>query len=350
MKAAISIEHPAWAHQFKNIIKKINADGESLVLSVDKDGDIELLDSFDIRHKKLADSTGENIIEKGFLFVKLCIDYTREIKKFDPDILIGRASPMMAVAAFLAGKPHVIFEDTEVSRFSLGFCKRFSTCIITPQTFLSDLGRKQLRMPIYKELFYLNRQFQPDSDVLKKSGIDPEQRYAVVRFVSWNASHDVGKAGIGKEAKMDFITQLQEQIQVYISSEDELPEELKKYQLKAPFDKIHHVLYYATLVISEGASMASEAAVLGTHAFYLNEIASGTTEEQEKRFHILKVLHDPATRYRQTLIETKNMLQNENLWKEGKEKREMLLKEMADPNMIFWEQMMEVCSRNEVEK
>ncbi|MBD5551442.1 MAG: DUF354 domain-containing protein [Lachnospiraceae bacterium] len=350
MKAAISIEHPAWAHQFKNIIKKINAEGETLVLSVDKDGDIELLDSFNIRHKKLADSTGRNIIEKGLLFVKLCIDYTREIKEFDPDILIGRASPMMAVAALLTGKPHVIFEDTEVSRFSLGICKRFSICIITPQTFLSDLGRKQLRMPVYKELFYLNRQFQPDLNVLKESGINLEQRYAVVRFVAWNASHDVGKTGLNEEAKIDFITQLQEQIQVYISSEDELPEELKKYQLKVPFDKIHHVLYYAALVISEGASMASEAAVLGTHAFYLNEIASGTTEEQEKRFHILKVLHDPVTRYRQTLIETKNMLKNENLWKEGKEIREQMLREMPDPNMIFWEKMMEVCSRNEVEK
>lgn len=349
MKAAVSIEHPAWAHQFKNMIQKVNKDGEMLVLAVNKDGDLDLLDSFGIPYVKLASSTGKNIFEKGCLFLRLCLDYTREIRRFNPDILIGRASPMMAVAARLTGKPHIIFEDTEVSRFSLNICRRFSSCIITPQTFLSELGEKQLRLPMYKELFYLHNDFEPDAEIVRKSGIDTDKPFAVVRFVSWNASHDIGMDGLNSQEKKQFIKRIEELLPVYISSEDTLPEELAKYRLTVPFDQIHHVLYYATFVFSEGASMASEAAVLGTHSFYLNQIASGTTEEQEKRFRLLRVLHNPGTRYEEAIKEAKELMKNEALWESGKEKRKRMLKEMPDPNEIYWNKMMEVLSRDEME-
>lgn len=346
MKAAISIEHPAWVHQFKNIIRKVNAGGVMLVLAVDKDSDWDLLDSFGISYMKLAGSTGNNIFEKGWLFLKLCLDYTREIRRFHPDILIGRASPMMAVAARFTGTPHIIFEDTEVSRFSLNICRRFSSCIITPQTFLSDLGKKQFRLPMYKELFYLHNDFKPNIEVLHKCGIHTDKPFAVVRFVSWNASHDVGMHGLNNEEKKRFIKKVEELMPVYISSEDTLSEELAKYRLTMPFEQIHHVLYYATLVFSEGASMASEAAILGTHSFYLNQIASGTTEEQERRFHLLRVFHDPKTRYEEAIKEAKELMGNASLWEFGKEKRKKMLEEMPDPNEIYWNKMIEVLSHN----
>ncbi len=351
MKAAISIEHPAWAHQFRYIINEINRDGKTLVLAIDKDGDLKLLDAFGIRYVKLADSTGKNVFEKGFLFLGLCVSYYREVKKFDPDILIGRASPMMAVAAKLAGKPHVLFEDTEVSRFSLRLCRLFSSCIITPDNFLSDLGEKQLRRPIYKELFYLHeKEFSPDRGILRKNGIDDTVPYIIVRFVSWNASHDLGMGGISDRKKIAFVQELRKLGKVYISSEAELPAELKPYQLRIAYEDIHHILYYASLVISEGASMASEAAILGTHAFYLNEIASGTTEEQERRFHLVRVLHDPETRYDTALAEAAELMKDPQLWEKGKEKRKRILAEMPDPNDVFFKKMEEAIGSREMEK
>ncbi len=341
MKAAISIEHPAWSHQFRGIIEKINESGEALVIAVDKDGDLSLLDSFGIKYVKLADSTGNNVLEKGVLFIKLCIDYYREVRRFAPDILIGRASPMMAVAAWLLRKPHVIFEDTEVSKFSLNICRKFSRCIITPETFLTDLGEKQLRLPIYKELFYLHKGFAPDAEIVKNAGIEVDKPYAIVRFVSWNASHDVGMGGLSAEGKIRFINEIEALMPAYISDEGALPPELENRRLKIPFDKVHHALYYATFVFSEGASMASEAAILGTHSFYLNQITSGTTKEQEERFHLLKVLHDPKTRYDEAISEAKKLMNNDSIWQEGKSKREYLLNVMPDPNEIYWQKMME---------
>lgn len=343
MKIAISIEHPAWAHQFKNIIKNYSEIFKPLVIAVDKDGDIDLLEAFGIDYVLLAKSTGRNIIEKGCLFIKLCISYTLTIRKYQPDILIGRASPMMAIAGFFLKIPHVIFEDTEVSRFSLSICKMICKTIITPEHFLIDLGKCQKRMPIYKELFYLHeREFKPDRELVRKYGINTDLPYVVVRFVSWNASHDVGKKGLDDRGKISFIEQLREYSKVYISSEAELPRELVKYKLDIPYEIIHHVLFYAALVISEGASMASEAAVLGTHAFYLNEIASGSTEEQEKKYRILRVLHDPKTRYDIALCEAKEMLSEPDLWVNGKEKRMKMLEEMPNPNVIFENEIKEV--------
>ena len=49
MKAMLSIDHPAWAHQFRHIVKMLNERGdEVLTLAVKKDGDTELLDKFGI--------------------------------------------------------------------------------------------------------------------------------------------------------------------------------------------------------------------------------------------------------------------------------------------------------------
>jgi predicted glycosyltransferase len=42
------------------------------------------------------------------------------------------------------------------------------------------------------------------------------------------------------------------------------------------------VLFYSTLYIGEGATTASESAMLGTPAIYVNSLSAGTLEEQER--------------------------------------------------------------------
>ena len=146
MKIMISIDHPAWIHQFRYIIQKEKEKGnEVTVLALDKDGDLELLRSFGIPYILCAHSTGKNIVEKGFLFLATCLNHTYYGLKYKPDIFIGRGSPMLAIAAWVCRKPHLLYEDTEVSKFSLNICKHISTKILTPRTFLTDLGPRQER-------------------------------------------------------------------------------------------------------------------------------------------------------------------------------------------------------------
>ena len=74
MKVMISVDHPAWAHQFHHIIEKLQARGdEVLVLAIDKDGAPELLRRYGIPYSLCAKGTGRNIVEKGWLFLRLCV-------------------------------------------------------------------------------------------------------------------------------------------------------------------------------------------------------------------------------------------------------------------------------------
>ena len=341
MKAMLSIDHPAWAHQFRHIVKMLGERGdEVLTLAVEKDGDTKLLEKFGIPYVLSARSTGKNVLEKGLLFIGLCIEHTYRALRFQPDILIGRASPMMAVASFISRKPHIIYEDTEVSKFSLRICKRLTTKIITPRTFLTDLGQAQERLDTYKELFYLHPSvFTPDKQKLRDVGFNPDEPYILVRFVAWNASHDIGRKGLDDAGKIDLVKRLSRYGRVYVSAEGNVPEALKPLLLKTPYELIHHVLAFAKLVYSEGATMASEAVVLGTHALYVNTIVSGSTREQAERFHLLYNFNEGEDRYEKATAQAIELLEMPDLVEVGREKQKKLLEEKVDINHYYLEEM-----------
>lgn len=338
MKIMFSVDHPAWAHQFHHIVEMLRARGdEVLVLAIDKDGAPGLLRDYGIPYVMCAKGTGRNIIEKGWLFVRLCVNHTLHALRFRPDILIGRASPMMAVAAWVCRKPHLLYEDTEVSRFSLNICKRLSTKILTPRTFLTDLGACQERVDTYKELFYLHPSvFTPDRQVLRDAGFNPDEPYVLVRFVAWNASHDVGKHGLSDAEQLALVQKLASAgVRVWVSSEKPLSPEMEPYRLRTPFALAHHVLAFARLVYSEGATMASEAVVLGVHALYVNVIKSGSTREQSERFGLMFNFNDGDDRYQLALDQALTLLADPELERKGQDKRKQLLAEKTDINDYF---------------
>jgi len=332
-----SVHHPAWVYQFRHIIEGINAQsGEVRTLAVDKDGDTLLLKSYGIPYILCAGSTGINVLQKGILFIGLCIRFTWEALRWKPDIMIGRASPMIAVAAWATRKPHLLYEDTEVSKFSLKVCKRLSTKILTPRTFLSSLGPKQERVDTYKELFYLHPDvFTPDRKTLRDVGFPVDEPYLLLRFVAWNASHDIGKRGLNEMEKIALVRRFQKFCRVYVSDENALTDALKPYALEIPYHLIHHVLAFARLVYSEGATMASEAAVLGTHALYVNTIVSGTTQELSDRYGLMASFNDGENRYNLAAQKAEEWLADPGLEAQGQEKRARLLSEKVDINEYF---------------
>ncbi|UTW62654.1 DUF354 domain-containing protein [bacterium SCSIO 12741] len=336
MKVAISIEHPAWIHQFRQIILRLQKEGhEVLILAIDKDGDIELLEKFGLDYELVGNSTGKNVFDKAWLLFSITFKMWLKCRKFKPDVFIGRASPMLAMNAAIAGKPHLIFEDTERSTISLKFCQWFSKEIITPTTFRTNLGPKQKRMPTYKELFYLHPDyFQPDRQVIRDMGIKDDERFVFIRFVSWNASHDIGFKGYSEAAKRELVEAILPHAKVLISSEEKLADDLAVYQVKVPFEKIHHVLYYASAYVGEGATMASEAAVLGTHAIFVSQLTAGSLDEQEKAFDLV-FNADGDDRFDRTRERTLEWLGDPQLEEKGREKRKKLLQEKTDINGLF---------------
>ena len=341
MKAMICFTHPAWVHQFHHIIWRMRERGDELMCFVaEKDGNSLLLEKYGIPYIRCAKSTGKNPVEKAYLFLKLTAQFTLAALRFKPDIMIGRAAPMLSVASWICRKPHIVYEDTEVSKFSLRICKRLSTKIITPRTFLTDLGPAQERLDTYKELFYLHPSvFTPDKQKLRDVGFNPDEPYILVRFVAWNASHDIGRRGLDDAGKVELVEKLSKYGRVYVSSEGHVPEALKPLLLKTPYELIHHVLAFARLVYSEGATMASEAVVLGTHALYVNTIVSGSTKEQAERFQLLYNFNVGEDRYEKAAAKAIELLENPDLVELGHEKQQKLLSEKVDINQYYLEEM-----------
>ena len=341
MKAMICFTHPAWVHQFHHILWQMQERGDEVLAFVaEKDGNSKLLDSYGIPYVRCAKSTGKNPVEKAFLFLKLSLQFSLAALRFKPDIMIGRAAPMLSVASWVSGKPHLLYEDTEVSRFALQICKRLSTKLLTPRTFLTDLGPRQERLDTYKELFYLHPSvFTPDKQKLRDVGFNPDEEYILVRFVAWNASHDIGKKGLDDAGKIALVKKLEKYGRVYVSSEGNVPQELKPYLLQTPYELVHHVLAFAKLVYSEGATMASEAVVLGTHALYVNTIVSGSTREQAERFGLLYNFNEGEDRYEKADAKAIELLETPGLAELGREKQKKLLEEKVDINQYYMAEM-----------
>jgi predicted glycosyltransferase len=138
------------------------------------------------------------------------------------------------------------------------------------------------------ELAYLHpRYFEPDASVLETLGLKPNEKFAIVRFVGWNAVHDRGKRGFSDQNKRDLIKTLQRYGRVFISAEGPLPSDMEPLRLQLASREIHHLLFYATVLVGESATMSTEAAILGTPAVFLSGFSLGNLSYMEDKYGLV---------------------------------------------------------------
>ena len=76
---------------------------------------------------------------------------------------------------------------------------------------------------------------------------------------------------------------------VFISSEGDSDDSVtEKYRIRLSPELIHDVMAKASLLITEGATMASECAMLGTTVIYVNSLDAGTLRELEDKYRLIK--------------------------------------------------------------
>jgi uncharacterized protein len=288
MKILIDINHPAHVHYFKNIIELLEARAhEFLIISRNKEIEHYLLNV----HKIPFISRGKgqsSLAGKVVYFFKAILTLLFYVNKFKPEVIVSFGTPYPAIAGWLMGRPHISINDTEHAKAHHLLTDPFSKSILTPACYQKDLGPKHIRFDSYMELCYLRHNyFSPDPSVLDILGVTMDQDYVILRFVSWNAAHDIGHTGIDLEMKRKIVEALTKHVRVFISSEGELAEDLKKYQIKIPPEKMHDVLYYAALLYGESSTMASECACLGTPSIFLDNDGRGYTDEEEKKYGLV---------------------------------------------------------------
>jgi len=275
--------HPAQIHGFRTLKFELEKKGHKVFwLATNKEISNKLLNYYRIEYGLLR-RPGRFWISKAITLVNNLIISIRYIKKSRIEIVFSRISPYVCLACFLLRKVHFGLTDTESAGFYDKFFSCFLSVLFTGKSFRLQLRSDQIRFDGNIELFYLHpKRFTPldKMTVAKLLGIGPEESYTIMRFVSWDAYHDKGLSGFTNENKLKAVKLISNYSRVFISSEKPLPNNLEKYKIKIPIEKMHDALYHAKLFFGESATMASESAVLGTPAVFLDENGRGYIDEE----------------------------------------------------------------------
>ena len=288
MKILIDIGHPAHVHYFRNFILKSKLKGDIVYISArDKEITHQLLDYFGLEYFNRG-TGGKGFLGKIIYLFKgvfLLYKYARTVK---PDLLLSFGSPYASQVSKIIKKPHIAFDDTEHAKFEHLLYVPPAKYIFTPLCFKKNFGKKHFKFNGYMELSYLhNKYFNPNENIKNDLGVKNGEKYIIIRFISWDASHDFGHKGILTENKIKAVKEFEKYGKVFISSEGKLPRELESYRIPIASNQMHDALAYASLLYGESATMASECSVLGTPSIFLDNSGRGYTDEQENKYGIV---------------------------------------------------------------
>jgi len=290
MRIYIDIGHPAHVHYFKNFIKIMEDKGHVFFVSARNRSVIfSLLKKYNISYYDRGKGR-DGVFGKLFYLIYADFKLISQAFRFKPQICISFASPYAAHTAWLLRIPHIAIDDTEHAKFGHILYKPFSKVFLNPVCFQKDFGKKQILFNSYAELFFLHdNYFKPSKVVLNQLGLSEDDKFALLRFISWNANHDIGHSGLDLETKKKLIKKLTNLgYKVFISSEAENKDPFfDKYLIKTSPELIHQVMSQADLVVSEGATMAAESAMLGIPAIYVNSLDAGTLRELEDKYQLI---------------------------------------------------------------
>jgi predicted glycosyltransferase len=308
MRVLIEAHHPAHIHFFKNPVRAWRERGdEVLMLGRDRDVMKQLLAANPHIPAQIITGArkGSRFPLREMLARQAAV--AEAIRQFRPTLVVSLMGSYTQ-ATRLFRLPNIIFTDSEFQSFNHKIAHPFATRIYTPQCFWKPLGKKQHRYRGYHELSFLHpRRFSPRPEVLSRLRVNGGPRanganadgppapgeYVVVRTSAWDTLHDIGESGLGKTFE-PMMRELLARHSVYVVPEGgKIAPEWERYKLAVPPEEYHDVLAFARLVITEGASTASEAACLGVPSVYINTTRRGYLEDQERRYRLVFNFTDP---------------------------------------------------------
>jgi len=336
LKILIDINHPAHVHYFKNMIKIMIKKGHKFkVISRNKEIEHYLLKNYKISFESRG-AGKKTTLSKALYFFYATWFILKRIRHFKPNVVISFGTPYPAIASKILGVSHISINDTEHAKMHHLLTDPFSDVILTPSCYTKNLGRKQIRFDGYMELSYLLPQYyQPDDSVFKLLNISKNDSYVIMRFVSWNAVHDKGHKGLTIENKRKVVKEFSKYAHVFISSEKNLPEDLKRFQIQLPPEKMHDALAFATLFYGESATMSSECACLGTPAIFLDNDGRGYTDEEEEKYKLVYNFSESFADQDKSIKKGVELLKTNNLHLNCYSHKQLLIKDKIDVTAFF---------------
>lgn len=343
MRVLVEILHPAHVHFFRNAILEWTRRGdEVLVLSREKDVANDLLRAYQIPFESISSLGDSKLSLISEMLVRDAKMLSRALR-FRPDVLVGIMGVTIAQVGAVLRRPAVVFYDTENAKVTNRFVYPLAHSVCTPECYSAKVNGNHVRYPSYHELAYLHpSRFTPSREIVRAAGIVPESPYFLLRFVSWQASHDVGEEGFTVPMKRALVEALSARGRVLISSEKPLPKELEAYRFQAPPEQIHHFIAFSKMLIGESATMASEAAVLGVPAFYIADTGRGYTDEEEARYRL--VFNYKRENAAQAFEKVNALLDDEDFPRRVREGHLRLLSERVDATAWLLDYVDRVCA------
>jgi uncharacterized protein len=331
MKLVFCIHTPAQVHLFRNTISHLIKKGHEVrILARDYGSTLVLLDNYKLEYQVYMNHSEGHKYTKGLQLFQYVRGEYRLAKKFNPDLVIGIGT-IEPLTAMLLRKPCILFNDSERTPVQHMLNRMFADVIITPSCFDGSLGKKQIRIPGYKELAYLHPNlFRPDPSILEELKLSSGEKYVILRFNSFDAVHDIGKHGFATEDQIKLVHELGKYAHIFISPEGTITESIEKYRLPIAKNRIHHALYYAQLLVTDTQTMATEAAVLGTPVVRSNNWVGkndmGIFKELEQKYDLIYSFEKPEP----AIIKAIELIKKADLKDIWAGKRERLMSEKID--------------------
>lgn len=290
MNILVEISHPAHVYKLLVTIKTLREKGHKIIVVTKDIASIKfLLAKFEIPFVVIG-------VKRDSLLAKAILQFWYNfrcfiiLKKEKIDLMIG--SLTAAYLTRLTKVPSLLMDDDddEVEPLVVKYIHPYISQILSPIALVGKRKRKDtIYYAGYHELAYLHpNRFTPDPSVLSEIGLKEGEPYFVMRFNVFKAHHDIGILGLSNENKRRIIALLETKGKVFITTERNIDEEFKKYQLKLSPEKVHSLLYYATMFVGDSQTMTSEAAVLGTPSIRSNSFVGRIEylEEEEHKYEL----------------------------------------------------------------
>ncbi len=332
MRILIDIGHPAHVHLYKSVYYKLINKGRVVLVTVkDIPAVKQLLSYYSIPFINLG-TKSDNLKNKFINQLKYDWLLRRIITHNKIDIGIG-SSITLAHVSRISKMKSIIFDDDDsaVQPLMAKFGHPYADSILSPDVLKYEKKKKTIYYSGYHELAYLHpNRFTPNINVLEELGIKPNETFFIMRFNVFKAHHDVGIHGLNIEQKLKLIDLLEPYGKIFITTEREIEPELKKYQLPVSPEKIHSLLYYATMLIGDSQTMTSEAAVLGTPAIRCNDFVGRIAylEEEEHKYGLTYGFK--PSEFNQMIIKIKELLNMPYLKQEWQKRRKKMLSDKID--------------------
>ena len=287
MTILIDINHPAHVHLLRNVYFLLTANGHQVMVVVKEiHSAMKLLDLYAIPYVNIG-KKDDAVMKKGLDQLAYDRRLLKLVREYRIDVGVGSSINIPHVSKLSKMKSIILDDDDdEVEPLFVKFGHPFADTILSPAD-TPRKSKKTIYVNAYHELSYLHpNRFKPNVSVLKDASVEEGEPYFILRFNAFKAHHDVGVVGLTIENKRRLVDYLKTKGKVFITTERNIDDEFKPYQLTVSPEKAHSLMYYATMFVGDSQTMTSEAAVLGTPAIRCNTFVGRIhyLEEEEHKY------------------------------------------------------------------